>query len=341
MDRFTVIGENLHCTRAFKRSGKRVVSAGDEGAAITYRDASDREQRLPIPKPFLEGADWEQGKVKHCAVAIWQGLYGDAAGRSAGADYLRSMARMQEAHDASFLDINVDELSTDVDERVRALTWAAEIVQAAGSLPLSIDSSNETIMRAGLEAADPSRGRPMINSISLERIALLPVVGEYKPAVVASAAGETSLPCGVEDRLENIRALVSRLTDQGIALKDVYVDPLVYTVSTDPENGRRFLEAVTAIREAFGPDIHIVGGLSNVSFGMPARRLINEVFADLSVQAGGDGGIVDPRHINRALLEALDRDSQAYALAKAMLVGEDPFGMNFISAYREGALDRG
>jgi 5-methyltetrahydrofolate--homocysteine methyltransferase len=99
-----------------------------------------------------------------------------------------------------------------------------------------------------------------------------------------------------------------------------------------------FIEAVSAVREHYGADIHIVAGLSNISFGMPHRNLLNRVFAHLAAQAGADGGIVDPLHINQSVLDRMDTNANAYELARAALMGEDDFGMNYITAFREGTL---
>ena len=105
--------------------------------------------------------------------------------------------------------------------------------------------------------------------------------------------------------------------------------------------GSAYLDAVRGIRERFGDQIHVTGGISNVSFGLPARRLISDVFLDLCVQAGHDSGIVDPVAADIAAALAPDRDAEAYRLAAAMLSGEDPFGMAFIEAYRAGRLAEG
>jgi 5-methyltetrahydrofolate--homocysteine methyltransferase len=335
--RFISIGENIHCTRILKREGKSVVPLDGGRFGIAF-EADGTSRVLPIPEPFLKSGDWENGKVKHCAAAIWQGVYGKGPDRDLGVAYLRAQAARQEKHGATFLDVNVDEFSTDVEERVRLMRWTADVVQKASSLPLSIDTSSEPIMRAGLEACDKSRGRPMVNSISLERIALLPLMAEFKPAVVASAAGETDLPCTVEGRLENLDRLMPQLEKQGIRLDAVHVDPLVFPISTDPANGKSFLDSVKALRAKYGPEIHLIGGLSNISFGMPNRKLINQVFTHLAVEFGADGGIVDPLQINLKVLQGLDTASESYRLARALLLGEDEFGMEFIAAHREGRL---
>jgi cobalamin-dependent methionine synthase I len=332
--KFIVIGENIHCTRVLKRGGNLV---DDKANVIRYTDGAQKKT-LPIPEHFLKTADWENGKIKHCAAAIWQGINGTGAAQEAGCDYLRTMALKQEQAGASFLDVNVDEYSMDVPERVRAMQWTADLVQKASRLPLSIDTSNSDLMRTGLKICDSKRGRPMINSISLERIGLMDVVAEYKPAVIASAAGEKGLPATVQERMDNLARLIPQLTAKGLQLDWIHVDPLVYTISTDPNNGKYFLDTVRAVRKTYGSAIHIIGGLSNVSFGMPARKLINQVFAWSVVEAGGDGGIVDPLQINADVLRKVDAQSEAFKLARALLLGEDEFGMNFIAAHREGKL---
>ena len=156
--------------------------------------------------------------------------------------------------------------------------------------------------------------------------------------VVASASGESGLPANTEERLANLDLLMPVLEKAGFELADIHIDPLVFPISVDGTNGVGFLDAVSAVRAKYGPEIHIVAGLSNISFGMPSRKLINQVFTYLSVDAGADGGIVDPMHINRESINTMDTESNGFVLAKALLLGEDDFGMNFITAMREGAL---
>jgi 5-methyltetrahydrofolate--homocysteine methyltransferase len=332
--RFIVVGENIHCTRILKVGGSMVRQAADGAWHIAYR-AAGGERRLPVPEQFRAGADWEAGRLKHCAVAIWQGMYGGAADRDAGIEYIRHLALRQQEAGAAYLDVNVDEFSTDEAERAKAARWTVTAVQEASSLPVSVDSSNTRILRAGLEACDPARGRPMVNSVSLERADAIRAAADHRAAVIASAAGEKGLPSSVEERMANIRRLVAMLDKAGFDRGAMHVDPLVFPISTDSGNGRRFLETVTRVRQEYGPQIHIVAGLSNVSFGMPGRKLINQVFAALAIEAGADGGIVDPMQINPSVLAALDPASEPFKLARALLLGEDEFGMNYIAACRE------
>jgi len=338
LDSFISVGENIHCTRIFKVDGLFCKPDTDGNYQILYKTAAGKAA-MPVPSFFTEGADWAAGKVKHCAVAIWLGTNGTPEQREAGKAYLRNLAAQQEAAGATYLDINVDEYSTDVSERVKLIEWTVGIAQEAVTIPMSIDSSNLEIMQAGLAACDPNRGRPMVNSVSLERTDAIEVAKAANAVVIASAAGAEGLPNTVEERMHNIESIYTRLQESGFADGDIHFDPLVFPISTDGENGVRFLDTVKAIRARFGKDVHVAAGLSNISFGMPNRKLINQVYTWLCCEAGGDGGIVDPMQINIGILNALDPESEPFKLARALLLGEDEYGMEFISAAREGMLD--
>lgn len=334
---FIVIGEKIHCTRIFRTDGNRVAKASEGGFALTYARGG-RKKLLPVPDDVVAGPDWAGGKVKHCAVAIRQALRGVGAAREAGVDYLQALAEEQEQQGAHYLDVNVDEYTSDTAERVETIRWLVGVLQQASRLPLSIDSSQTEVLRAGLAACDRSRGRPMLNSASLERASAIPLTAEFDADVIASAAGEKAMPRTVEERLENLRALVSRLRDLGRPDESLFLDPLVFPVATDGHNGLLFIQAVAAIRREFGSAVHITGGFSNVSFGLPNRKLINEVFTWLAREAGADSGIVDPGQINATILDALDTKSEAFQLARALLMNEDEFGAEFIAAAREGRI---
>ncbi len=335
---FVSVGENIHCTRIYKVGGAFCKPAG-AGHAIFYR-TTEGEKQLPVPAEFTTRADWENGKVKHCAVAIWQGVYGSGAAQASGIDYLQNLARQQEAAGATYLDINVDEFSTDVAERVRLMQWTVDVVQKAVAIPMSIDSSNIDILKAGLDACDPSRGRPMVNSVSLERADAVAISRAANAVVIASAAGAEGLPNTMEERMVNIDAIYQQLVAAGFDKAAMHFDPLVFPISTDGENGVRFLNTVKAIRQKYGPEVHIVAGLSNISFGMPSRKLINQVYTWLACEAGGDGGIVDPMQINIKILNGLDTESEPFKLARALLLGEDEYGMEYISASRDGRIEK-
>jgi 5-methyltetrahydrofolate--homocysteine methyltransferase len=332
-----IVGENIHCTRIFKVGGLFVKNI--DGRDVILYGKKGEKNELPVPSEFTGSEDWSNGKVKHAAVGIWQGLHGGSEEeRRAGSDYIRYMAQKQEKAAATFLDVNVDEFGDEVDERIEAIKWTAEAIQDAVSIPLSIDSSNVAILEAGLAACDKSRGKPMVNSVSLEREDAIGVAAEAGAVVVAGAASKSGMPDSKEDRIVNIAQLMSLLRDAGFSEPDVHLDPLVFPISVNPKNGTNIIEAVRDLREEYGAQIHFAPGLSNISFGMPNRKLLNQVFVHLCREAGLDGAILDPLQVNDAILDAMDSESEPFGLARAVLLGEDDFGMEYITAHREGRL---
>jgi cobalamin-dependent methionine synthase I len=334
---FTVVGENIHCTRIYKVGGKFVSSEGD--THVILYGVEGEKRLLPVPDVFTKGEDWNNGKVKHAAVGIWQGINAaDENTRQAGVDYLRFMARRQEQSGASFLDLNVDEYGTDAQERIEALKWLVGVVQQAVSVPMSIDSSNVEILEAGLAACDGSRGKPLVNSVSLERLTAVDIAQRAGAVVIAGAMGRTAMPDSKEERLQNLEELFARLRRVGFEDSEIYLDPLIFPISVNSENGTVVLNCIRELRENLGGQIHFAPGLSNISFGMPNRKLLNQVFAYLCREEGLDGGIVDPLQINGQILDGMEAESKSFQLARAVLTGEDEYGMNYITAAREGRL---
>ncbi len=334
---FVAVGENVHCTRVRLTNGRFVTTLPDGRHALVFHE-QNQARHLPVPEAVTAGEEWANGKVRHVAVALWQGLHGAPGDREAGVAYLRAMALAQDREGAHFLDLNVDEFSHDQEEKKRAVVWAAQVLQEASGLPLSIDSSNPDILEAGIAACDPARGKPLVNSVSLERAASIEVAAAAGAKVIAGATGTSSMPDSVQERLDNFAALIKLLQDAGIGIEDTYLDPLVFPISVDATNGLKVIDTICACRELYGPTVHFAPGLSNVSFGLPKRPLINQVFAYLCHAHGCDGGIVDPAQINDRVLADMDTDSTAYRLASALLCGTDEYGMEFISAAREGTL---
>ncbi len=332
---FIIVGENIHCTRIRLTSGRFVETRDDGSSVLLFREGNDTG-RLPIPQFVTEDAGWKSGKVRHVAVAIYQGLYGTDAEREAGKRYLQAMALEQEDNGAWFLDVNVDEFSVDRDERIKAMDWATQTIQEVAAIPLSIDSSDPQILEAGLNACDASKGRPMVNSVSLERASFIPIAAQAQACVIAGATGEERMPDGVEDRLTNIEQLMEKIGPAGFASSEIFLDPLVYPASVDVRNAQVAIDSVRALRDRYGSEVHFAPGLSNVSYGFPKRSVINQVFARLCLDAGCDGGIVDPAQINDRVLASIDYTVESYRLARELLLGNDEFGMNYITAIKEG-----
>ena len=335
----TVIGENIHCTRVALRKGRRIAER-DGAEAMLYRSADGEERALPVTAQAKRTRDYEEGRVKHVQVAIETAMGGaDEAGDPAeGVRYIEALVRHQERAGAAFLDLNVDEISPRLPLQTGAMAWLAETVQGLTDLPLSIDSSSVDVIRAGLEALAPARARPMLNSASLERLEALDLARAHDCRAVVTAAGERGMPDGAEARVANASRMVEAALARGFSPGDLYIDPLVFPISVDSRFGLHCLDAIRSLRARFGPEIHITGGMSNVSFGLPARKLLNDIFVLLAVEAGADGGIMDPVASPPAAILAIDRSEHRYRLAEDVMLGRDEHCMAYIRAWRKGRL---
>jgi 5-methyltetrahydrofolate--homocysteine methyltransferase len=337
MTAFIIIGENIHCTRVIPAKSRRVVAGADGRPAIAYQAAGGEERRLPVSDAIMAGQDYREGRIKHVKLAL-QAAMGDGAGAEEGLAYLRHLAHRQEQADAAFLDLNVDEISVKPAEQQAAMAWLVRTVAGMTRLPLAIDSSNVEVIRAGLAAVDPSGPPPLLNSASLERLEALDLARDHRAAVVVTAAGERGMPADAEQRLANASRMIEAATAKGYAPGQIYVDPLIFPIAVDKDYGRHALDAIAGLRAAGGRDLHITGGMSNVSFGIPGRKLINDVFLVLAIEAGADSGIVDPVTSGIDAVLATDRGGKGWRMAEDVLQGRDEHCRLYLRAWRRGEL---
>ncbi|MDE0201952.1 MAG: dihydropteroate synthase [Rhodospirillaceae bacterium] len=329
-----VIGENIHCTRVALRKGKRIAER-DGAEAILYETAEGEERALPVTAEAKRTKDYEEGRVKHVQVAIETAMETAAGDPAEGLRYIEAQVRHQERAGAAFLDLNVDEIAPKLSVQTGAMAWLATTVQGMTELPISIDSSSVEVIRAGLVALAPAKTRPMLNSASLERLDALDLAREHDCRVVVTAAGEKGMPDGADERVANASRMVEAAVSRGFALDDLYIDPLVFPISVDSRFGNHCFDAIRALRARFGDEVHITGGMSNVSFGLPARKLLNEMFVLLAVEAGADSGILDPVASPPEAILAIDRGDPNYMLAEDVLMGRDEHCMAYIRAWRK------
>lgn len=224
-------------------------------------------------------------------------------------DWLAGEAVKQQEAGAAFVDLNCAAL---LDGEIDALKRHIPLLQERLRVPLAVDSPNPEALEAGLKT---HRGRPLLNSLSGESKkleALLPLIGEFKPKVIALCLDDSGLPETPEKSLAVARRLADLLLDRGLAPEDVFLDPLVRPVGVDPGSVGRFLKALEMIKTGLA-GFKTIAGLSNVSFGMPSRRLLNRTFLVLCLKGGLDAAILDP----------LDEEAMsALAAAEALLGGE-------------------
>jgi cobalamin-dependent methionine synthase I len=172
----------------------------------------------------------------------------------------------------------------------------------------------------------------MINSINGENSRLeklIPIIAENKCQVIALAMDEKGIPSTANERVAVIQRVIEEANTAGITDENIYVDPLVMTISTNIQNGLIFFDTLKTIRSEF-PKIHFVAGISNISFGLPVRSHVNRFFLAFAMEAGLDTAILDP----------LDQELKAAILITEMLLGKDNYCLNFTKAFREGVFNK-
>jgi cobalamin-dependent methionine synthase I len=334
---FQIVGENIHATRVLKRAGRHAAELEDGTVGIVFDTPTGERLVLPVHPDLAAARDFAAGKIKHVQSAVRHGL-DDGAFAATAAAYVRTLAHRQEITGADWLDLNVDEVSADSGMRAEAITWLVTTVEATATVPVSIDSSDVAVLAAGVAASSQPRGRILLNSASIERPDVLDLAAEAACAVILAASGMGGMPASAEERVTNAVTLVDLALARHIPGELLYVDPLVLPVAVSPDAPVHVLDAARQLRAAYGDGIHLTGGLSNVSFGMPARRLLNDTFIDLCAEAGIDSGIIDPVASDLPRVFAADRETEGYRLAADMLLGRDPFGGEYVRAFREGRL---
>jgi 5-methyltetrahydrofolate--homocysteine methyltransferase len=248
----------------------------------------------------------------------------EEAVRKRDAAFIAKVAREQAEAGANYIDANA---GTFLEQEVDYLCWLVETVQSEVALPLSLDSPSP---KALSEAMKRHKGEPMINSISLEEDrfkSLLPVITSQPCRVVALCMAKTSMPTTTEERVQVGWELIEKLTGEGFPLERIYVDPLIQPISVDISMGMAALGAISKIMKDF-PGVNTICGLSNISFGLPERGLINRNFLALCLAYGLSAAILDPT----------DQKLMTTILAIEMLLGQDEYCGNFIDAYENGRV---
>lgn len=245
------------------------------------------------------------------------------------AEFIRERAIKQAEAGANYIDICA---STAPDVEVETLKWLIGIVQDAVDTPICIDSPNAKFLREVL----PDINKPgLINSVSLEGDGIedkcdiiFPLMEENNWQVIAlTCDNEHGVPQDVQTRVEITKRIVEKASKFGIVPDRIHIDPLVMALSTDNKSLLNFIDSIKQIKAIF-PTIKITSGLSNISFGMPLRKLINQNFMTLSIYAGMDSAIMDP--LNVEIMNAI--------YATEALIAKDRHCRKFSNAYRKGII---
>ena len=236
---------------------------------------------------------------------------------------IASLARTQAEAGADYIDVN----SGVPGEEADCMAWLVDVVQKAVDLPLSIDTSHPEALGKALERVQKA---PLINSVSAEEerwSSFLPRLKGVSCRVVGLLVGDKGLPKTVQDRVDNAAFLMEKFGEAGFADEDVFFDPCVMPVSTDPVAGADLLDALRELEKQW-PATHRIAAVSNVSFGLPVRSLLNRSFLGLAMAAGLDAAILNPR--DKGMVQALR--------AADALLGKDEYCREYLQGYRKGIL---
>lgn len=241
------------------------------------------------------------------------------------AAYIKDLAVKQVEAGAVWLDVNA---GTHPAQEPDDLVWLIETIQSVVDIPLSLDSANPAALQVAIQAVNKT---PMINSISgepdrLEKI--LPIVAEHGCEVIALAMDDKKIPETTAKRLEIIAKIIVATRAAHVPDEKVYVDPLVMTIATANQSAVVAYETIRAVHEQY-PAVHFTMGLSNISFGLPARKQINRTFLIMAMQNGLDSAILDP----------LDKELMAAILTTNLLLGRDKHCLNYIRGSRKGLFE--
>lgn len=240
------------------------------------------------------------------------------------AEFIADLAIKQAAAGADYIDVCA---STSPELEIEALTWLIEVVQEATDTPLSIDSANPRVIESVFKYVNKPG---LINSISEEGdkcAILLPLLEDNNWEVVGLTCDNNGIPSDVQTKLNITKLMVDKATKYGVTPDRIHIDPCVMALSTDNNSLLNFTSEIAEIRALY-PTIHITSGLSNISFGLPARALMNKTFMALAIQAGMDSAVMDP----------LNRDLMGTIFAAYALLGKDRHCRKYSQAFRQGKI---
>lgn len=258
------------------------------------------------------------------------------------AAFVRDEIANQIAGGAQMIDLNG---GTSPEEEPDNLTWLAQTAAEYCDSPICIDSANPNAIEAAVEVWLKAKGRLapakfeiqtglpwlMLNSITGDEKrydVLLPLVRKYNCAVVALCLGASEASAGADERIAAGARLVERMIGDGVEAERIYIDPLVMPLGVDVHNAVTAVSVIEELKRRY-PGLRSVCGLSNISFGLPARSLLNRTFLTTLIAAGMDA----------ALMDSTDAGMMGSLYAAVALSGEDDYCTDFIRAFRQGSLE--
>lgn len=243
------------------------------------------------------------------------------------AEFIKERARKQAAANATYIDCCA---SVPENVEVETLKWLIDCIQEVTDLPISVDSPSPAVLA---EAYKFCKCPGIFNSVSGEGNKLdtiFPIMAKEENKdwqVIALLSDNTGIPKCAEDRLRVFEKIMAKAEEYHINPNRIHIDPLVEMLCTSEDGIAMNIEVIETVRAKY-PSIHITAAVSNISFNLPVRKLINCGFLILAMNAGLDSAIMDPTN----------RDMLGLVYATEALLGEDDYCMEYIGAYRKGLI---
>lgn len=248
-----------------------------------------------------------------------------AAVKDRDTEYIVNDVKKQTECGATYIDVNA---GARIGHEEADMKWLLETVQSATELPLCLDSPDPAILEMAYGMVNQA---PMVNSISLEKErfdAMLPFLVGKECKIIALCMDDSGMPKSDDDIFDRAKIIVAELEKIGMKKEDIFVDPLIQPISVDGNNGTMVMKAVRTIMTDL-EGVHTTGGLSNISYGLPQRKIINRSFLLMMMAHGFNSAIMDP----------LDKEIMAVLKTGEMLKGHDNFCMNYLKAVRSGDIE--
>jgi len=239
-------------------------------------------------------------------------------------NFFKDLAARQVASGAHYIDVSVASGKADKNQEIKNMEWAVKTIQEEVDKPLAIDTTDPDILKAGLKN---HKGQAMINSISYESLdrltAFLELAKEYQAKLVALPTTDKGIPPTAEERVDVCMYIIGEARKYGIDMEDIYFDPLVLPISVDVNNSVTALDTLKKIK-SLSPRTRTTLGLSNVSFGMPNRDVLNKSFLLLAL-----------KYLDSAILNPLDEGMMSFLTAGGALLGDEKMRADYLRAFRK------
>lgn len=238
------------------------------------------------------------------------------------AAFIRERALMQAEAGADYIDVCA---GVEADREYDALSWLIDIVQTATDVPLCLDSPNEKMLEKIFTLA---KKPGMLNSVNEEGAkceTIFPLIAGTDWQVVGLTCDKEGIPADPGKKIDIAKSIIDKAAKFGVDIAKLHIDPCVMALATMPSAMSDFMQCIAKIKE-YAPDVKITGAISNISFDMPVRKIINQKCMTLAIYAGLDSAIMNP----------CDKDMIGTIYAAEALCGIDKSGRKYNRAYRQG-----